>query len=217
MVLFCVSMDLPEQVPGDPSPIRPYSSVHNYHDGSGALKFQNTSVREVCWNTANAAEMEGEKTGRAYSFRHSKNIRDNVAAAIDALKNGRTETQRWVEYGSELVAIPVDDMQFEDFLTDFVPEPPKATKRVMNNVLDARQSIRRIYTSSPTTEGIRGTAWGVVSSAGEFLDHKRSFRTPETYVSRTMLKPEYGKHQAMSLIADIVGYDNEGLLAKVGN
>lgn len=215
MVVFCVSMDQPEQVPGDPSLIRPYSSVHNYHDGSGALRFQNTSIREVCWNTANAAEMEGEASGRAYSFRHSKNIRDNIDEAIQALKGARDETQRWVAYATELVAIPVEDTQFEDFLTDFVPEPTKATDRVKNNVMEARQSIRNLYTNSPTTEGIRGSAWGVVSAAGEFLDHKRTFRTPETYVSRTMLKPEYGKHQAMELIADIVGYENDAILASI--
>lgn len=215
MCLYCVSMDLPEQVPGDPSVIRPYSSVHNYHDGSGALKFQNTSIREVCWNTANAAEMEGESTGRAYSFRHSKNIRENVDAAIEALKGARDANRRWVEYATELVAIPVEDTQFEDFLQDFMPEPPKASKRVHNNVMDARQSLRNLYNTSVTTEGIRGSAWGVVSAAGEYLDHKRTFRTPETYVSRTMLKSEHGKHQAMELIADIVGYDNEELLAKV--
>lgn len=215
MVVFCVSMDTDLQVPGDPSPIRPYSSVHNYHDGSGALKFQNTSIREVCWNTASTAEMEGERTGRAYSFRHSKNIRDNIEEAIQALKGARDETEKWVQYATELVAIPVDDMQFEDFLQEFVPEPPKASKRVMNNVYDARGSIRNLYTSARTTEGIRGTAWGVVSAAGEYLDHKRTFRTPQTYVSRTMLKPEYGKHQAMELIADIVDYDNDKILAKV--
>lgn len=215
MVLFCVSMDLPEQVPGDPSVIRPYSSVHNYHDGSGALRFQNTSIREVCWNTANAAEMEGDASGRAYSFRHSKNIRENVDKAIEALKGSRDETRRWVEYGTECVNIPVDDNQFEEWLDAFVPEDPLMSKRAKNNVMDTRQSIRNLYHTSRTTEGIRGTAWGVISSAGEYLDHKRRYRTPETYVARTMLKPEDGKHKAMELIADVVGYDNDELLAKV--
>lgn len=216
MVVFCVSMDVENTVPGDTSGYRAFSSIHNYHDGSGALKAQNTSWRVECANTANAAEMEGESTGRTYSWRHSKNIRENIEAGLDALKNGRQETQRWLEYGAECINIPVDDGQFEEWLDAFVPEDPLASKRAKNNVMDTRQSIRSLYYTSRTTDSIRGTAWGVINAAGEYLDHKRRYRTPETYVARTMLKSEDGKHKAMTLIADVVGYDNEELLASVG-
>lgn len=215
MVVFCVSMDIEEQVPGDPSGYRAFSSIHNYHDGSGALKAQNTSWRVLCANTASAAEMEGEKSGRQYSWRHSKNIRENIEAGLDALKNGRSETKQWIEYGTECVNIPVDDGQFEEWLDAFVPEDPLASKRAKNNVMNTRQSIRNLYHTSPTIKDINGTAWGVINAAGEYLDHKRRYRTPETYVARTMLKSEDGKHKAMELIADVVGYDNDELLTKV--
>ena len=212
LIVFCASIDIPYEVKGDPSAIFPFSSIHNYHDGSGALRAQNTSLREVCWNTTNAAEMEGKSTGRTYSFRHTRNIRDHVESAKKALFSARSDTEQWVRYANEMVAIPINDEQFLTFLTDFVPEPPLATDRVMRNVEKARNSIRSFY-HSPSTAAVAGTAWGAVCAATEFLDHGRRFRTPETYVSRSLLKPEHGKTQALKLIEEIVGADRSKLMA----
>lgn len=217
LIVFCASIDTPYEVKGDPNPIFPFSSIHNYHDGSGAMRIQNTSIRPVCWNTASAAEMEGERTGRQYSFRHTRNIRDHVEAAKQALFSARTDTEKWIRYANELVAIPLSDAQFNEFIIDFVPEPPKSTKRVLRNVEAARESIRSFY-HSPTTAAVAGTAWGAVCAATEFLDHGRNFRTKETYVTRSLLKPEYGKTQAYKLVEEIVGADRDQLmLVAAGN
>lgn len=216
LIVFCASIDTPYEVPGDPSAIFPFASIHNYHDGTGALRVQNTSIREVCWNTANMAEMEGERSGRQYSFRHTKNIREHVESAKQALFGAREDTEKWIRYATEMVAIPLDDGQFNDFLVDFIPMPPQVTARVERNVKQSRRQLETFY-HSPSTAAIAGTAWGAVCAATEFLDHGRRYRTPETYVSRTMLKPEAGKTKALRLIEEIVGADTDSLMAKATN
>lgn len=203
LIVFCASIDIPYEVEGDPNPLYPFSSIHNYHDGSGSLRVQNTTIRPVCWNTSSAAEAEGERTGRTYTFRHTKNIREHIEEAKQALFSARSETEEWVRYAQEYVAIPLTESQFDDFLTDFVPMPPKVTDRVARNVEEAREAIRGFY-QSPTTAAVAGTVWGAVCAATEYLDHGRSWRSRETYVSRSLLKPEYGKTQALNLLEDMV-------------
>lgn len=194
------------QVPGDNSEIYPYVSVLNSHNGTAALRVINDSIRIVCDNTWKASERNAEKNNRIFTFRHTGTIRDRIEDARTALFTAREETEQWVEYGSKMIAIPVDDHQVDRFLAEFVPMPPQhlITDRVASNVEQSRQAIKNFY-HSPSCATIAGTAWGVIQATGEFLDHGRAYRTKESYVSRTMLTPEKGKLQAIKLVEEMVG------------
>ena len=204
LVWFLARLDDPIEVPGDTSPIYPYISVLNSHDGTAALRAINTSIRIVCWNTWSAAEKEGEKSGRMFSFRHTGTIRDRIQDARNVLLGAQDDAERWAQYARDMIAIPIEDKQVELFLEDFVPMPTVPTERSANNVREARNAIKKYY-HSPSCASIAGTAWGIIMATGEYLDHGRTFRTKETYVSRTMLKPEPGKHKAMELVQELVG------------
>lgn len=204
LVWFLARLNEPMEVNGDTSPIYPYISVLNSHDGSAALRAINTSVRIVCWNTWSAAENQAESSGREFSFRHTASIRDRVDDARKVLLGARDDTAEWVEYANRMVAIPITDSQFDTFLQDFVPMPPKPTDRSAANVEEARGAIKKFYHSA-SCASIAGTAWGAIQAAGEYLDHGRTWRSRETYVSRQMLRPEQGKKQAIKLIEDVVG------------
>jgi len=203
LVWFLARLDDPIEVPGDSSPIYPYISVLNSHDGTAALRAINTTIRIVCWNTWSVAEKEGEKSGRMFSFRHTGTIRDRIEDARKVVLGAQDDAEKWAEYARDMIAIPIEDNQVESFLQDFVPMPPTPTDRAAQNVLDARNSIKRFY-HSPSCASIAGTAWGLIMATGEYLDHGRSFRTKETYVSRTMLKPEEGKTKAIKLVHELV-------------
>ena len=206
LVWFLARLDSPIEVPGDSSPIYPYISVLNSHDGTAALRAINTAVRIVCWNTWSAAEKEGEKSGRVFSFRHTGTIRDRIEDAKEVILGAQTEAEQWAQYANEMIAIPFSDTNMESFLTDFVPMPTVPTDRAANNVREARNAIKKYYHSA-SCASIAGTAWGAIMAAGEYLDHGRTYRTKETYVSRTMLKPEDGKHKAMKLVQELVGVE----------
>jgi len=203
LVWFLARLDDPIDVPGDSSPIYPYISVLNSHDGTAALRAINTSIRIVCWNTWSAAEKEGEKSGRTFSFRHTGTIRDRIQDAREVLLGAQDDAERWAQYAKKMIAIPIEDTHVETFLADFVPMPPTPTERSADNVRQARNAIKKFY-HSPSCASIAGTAWGLIMATGEYLDHGRAFRTKETYVSRTMLKPEEGKHKAMKLVQELV-------------
>lgn len=195
----------PMEVPGDPSPLYPYVSVLNFHDGSGSLKAIRTTIRIVCWNTWSAAEAETDRTGWAYTFAHTKNMRERVEEAREVITGATADAARWVDIGRNLIGIGASEKQEREFIEAFIPTPPDglASDRVIHNVEQARAQMTAML-ASPTCEGIRGTAWGLVQAAGEFLDHGRTWRTRESYVGRTLLSPESGKTKALHLVGDVL-------------
>lgn len=203
LVWALARLDDPIEIKGDASPIYPYISVLNSHDGTAALRVINTSIRIVCWNTWSAAERDSEASGRNFSFRHTASIRDRLDDARQVVLGAQNEAHEWTEYAERMIAIPFSDKQVDMFLEDFIPMPPTPTERSANNVDEARRAVKRFY-ASPSCASIAGSAWGIVQATGEYLDHARAFRTPDTYVSRTMLKPEPGKAKALKLIEEMV-------------
>jgi hypothetical protein len=75
---------------------------------------------------------------------------------------------------------------------------------VRNNVDRARKTFRHLYMDSPTTEAHRGTALGLLDASVEYLDHVRGFRNQDTYMGRTLLRPEPMKARTLTLIREHV-------------
>lgn len=199
-------LDEPYTVAGDESETFPFLALLNSHDGSGACKVVATQVRVVCWNTYRAAEMQGERTGRQFVFSHTAGIHDRIEEAKQALSGVRDEAKEWDALASELFGLKVDDEQLAEFLAAFLPEPigEVASKRVHSNVEKARKVFRTLYLDSPTTEGHRGTALGLIDASVEYLDHVRGFRNSDTLMGRTLLKPEPLKARALTLVRELV-------------
>lgn len=198
-------LDEPIQLPGDPSMTYPYLAVTNWHDGSGACALRATAVRIVCANTFRAAELEGDRHGATFSFKHSKNWRDRVDDARDAVTGARREIQAYRVLAEELLGMPITAGQRELFVTQFIAAPPDGltTDRVVGNIEQARQAVRNIL-ASPTCEGIADTAYGLVQAAGEYLDHVRKAKSWETRLGRTLINPEPLKAKALGLVREVV-------------
>lgn len=84
--------------------------------------------------------------------------------------------------------------------------PEGATERTRDARLERQATFRALYEGSPTMDGarVRGTAYGLVQAAGEYLDHLRPYRTPDTYLARTMLRPESIKGGVVKLVRELV-------------
>jgi phage/plasmid-like protein (TIGR03299 family) len=197
-------LDEPWSPPGDPSLIYPYIAFLNAFDGSAAAKAVNTSVRVVCANTYGMADAEGARSGRQFTFRHTKNVHNRIEQAKLALKGFRKDTQDWIELAEQLALLKVTPERTELYVREFIPSPPDGivSDRVVKNVEEARQAIRNIL-ASKTCEGIRGSAWGLVQASGEYLDHVRTSRSWETKLRRTILTPESLKAKAVSLALSV--------------
>ncbi len=198
-------IDEPYTVVGDDTETFPYLALLNSHDGSGACKVVATQVRVVCWNTYRAAEMEGERHGRQFTFRHTAGIHDRIEEAKAALRGVRDEAGEWDELSRVLFGMKADEVAFNHFLQDFIPEPAAeiVSARVRNNVDKARSIFKSLYMDSPTNIAHHGTALGLVDTAVEYLDHVRGYRNRDTYLGRTLLRPEPLKAKAVALAREV--------------
>jgi hypothetical protein len=158
-------------------------------------------VRVVCWNTYRAAELQGERSGQQYTFRHVGDVRDRVEDAKLAIRGVRTAQAEWVALAEQLAGFKVDAKAVANFVTSFIPEPVEAivSDRVRANVVAARAALTTIITDEPTCDGHRGTALGLVDGAVEYLDHVRAFRSRDTLMNRTLLRPEPMKSKLVAL------------------
>lgn len=203
--VWCLAyLDEPITLPGDDSLTLPYLTILNRHDGFAACRLQATAVRVVCANTFKAAELEGNRSGAFYSFRHTAGWKDRIADARDAITGARTEMARYVEMATDLLKVVITAEQTERFIAEFIPAPPESliSDRVARNIDTARQTVRSIL-ASQTTVQVAHTGYGLVQAAGEYLDHLRSYRSADTYLNRTLLRPEPLKHKALALVREI--------------
>jgi phage/plasmid-like protein (TIGR03299 family) len=194
-------LDEPTTIANDDTATYPYLALLNAHDGSGACKLVRTSIRVVCWNTYRAAEMEGQRTGQEFTFRHTAGIKDRIEEAKNALAGVRDAHKEWEALATDLFGVKASEAHLNHFLADFIPEPEAdmISPRVRANIDKARDVFRSIYLDSVTCDGHRGTALGLVDAAVEYLDHVRDYRSRDTYLGRTLLRPEPLKAKAVTL------------------
>lgn len=210
-VAALVRLDEPFQIPGDNSPTYPFAVLLNSHDGTGACKLTYTNVRVVCMNTFNAADMQSERApGSSVVLRHTKNVQDRVEAAKQAARDMRSGVAAWTEMAEALLSIKVDT-EFElNFISEFIPAPVGLviSDRVAKNIEEARNAVWQCLYSKTVNEEIRGTGYALVQAAGEYLDHLRGYKSRETYLGRTLLRPEPLKARAVKLVRELAEASN---------
>lgn len=201
-------VDEPEEIAGDDTATLPFIALLNSHDGTGACKIVNTSVRVVCWNTYQAASMDGQRSGRQFVFRHTASVHDRIEEAKSALAGARGQQTEWRVMAEQLAKLPVRAPEFLAFQQAFLPDPTEQagqviSDRVRANIARNRAMFTSLYEGSPTTDGHRGTALGLVDAAVEYLDHLRGYRTTDTYLGRTLLRSEPLKANAVALAREV--------------
>lgn len=205
-------LDEPVKLPGDESVTVPYLALMSRHDGMGATILRPTNVRIVCKNTFNMAEMavagytvRGRANGQ-FTFVHRGDWRSRMDEAKAAVGTARTHAKAYQAWAAEMLLVKVTKTVEVKFVNTFLPAPPEgmASERVLANVEASRDKLREIL-ASQTVEGsgIRGTGYGLVQAAGEYLDHARSSRSWETKLNRTLLNPETLKGKAVQIVREL--------------
>jgi len=188
-VWVLLRLNEPLEIKGDPNgKVIPYYGLQNSHDASGAFRGQATMTKIICDNTSQMADLDAQARGTEFTFRHTKNIRERVNEARDALAGWRESVQAYRLLSEHLVGLPVTSGQVAWFVDTFVPMPPArlVSDRVVENVEEARRAIRGIL-ASPTCEGINTTAYGLLQAAVEYQNHYRTARSEETRFKRAYL------------------------------
>lgn len=201
-VYALVYLDEPHTICGDDTASYPYVALLNCHNGDGACKALPTTIRVVCWNTYSAASMLGDRSGHQFIFRHTAGVKDRIEEAKQTMAGIRDDFKAWETLAVELYGCPVDEVSLNHFVEDFISMPPpgSCSDRVVENVNKARLTFKSIYLDSVSTEGHRGTGLGLVDAAVEYLDHVRGYRSTDSYMGRTLMRPEPLKQRAVSLV-----------------
>jgi phage/plasmid-like protein (TIGR03299 family) len=202
-------VDEPFTIKGDDSPVLPYIIATASHDGTVGITVRNTNIRVVCWNTLDASEGEAERTGREFSFRHTKNLADRIETARLVLAGSKDTSLRFRELAEELAAVPFGEKAWEKFLVEFIPEPAGmvVTDRVRGNIEEARAKVRHIMESKSVPEDHKFTGYGALQTGIEYLDHLRGYRNHSTYLGRTLIKPDGLKDRLLPLIKECSEYE----------
>jgi len=199
----------PRWITGDNSPILPYVMAQTTHDGSGACKASMTAVRVVCMNTKQASDAETAKSGREFTFKHTKNVMARIEDAKKALSQARRDFDSFLALAEELAGTPVTLVKRDEWIERFIPMPKVAdwqafTDRQVRNVEDAREAVRAILNGPTTAEAHRFTAYGLWQAGIEYLDHVRRARGADSFFTRTMLKQDDQKFNVARLVREVI-------------
>lgn len=200
-----VRLDEPFTIPGDDSATYPYFAIKNNHDGTGACKGMPTNIRIVCANTCSMADLAADQTGHQVIIRHvgdEASIEQRIEEAKATLAAIRANSMEWRAIATDLAGQSISDTVLRDFVADFIPMPDGATDRMRTSRMNARAKFMELY-ESPFT-GMPGNAYGLFSTAVEYLDHMRRTNSGDTYLSRTILKAEPAKARALAKIRELV-------------
>lgn len=198
-LVICVVRDAEAtHVVGDPSATLTYTVFVTRHDGQGGLKVVRTKIRVVCWNTWSAADSAGIENKTSFVVRHTENWDARVAEIRDHLAVAQENDGWYTDVMDVFAGVEVGARKRETFLKKLLPVGDDMGDRQRANRLSERDQIRTIL-EGPTCVDIAGTVYGLVQAAGEWSDHYRRSRTPETYVNRTLLTKDPTKIRAFKL------------------
>ena len=145
-------------------------------DGSLATTAQFTSVRVVCNNTLQIAL--GDNRG-AVKVPHRSEF--NADAVKQQLGITVAPWNRFVAKMKDLVACPVDPDSVDGLLRRVLVYPGQVGKAPVVNE-QAVRSVRALYEGAGRGAQLassRGTAWGLLNSVTEYVDHHRRARSDD--------------------------------------
>lgn len=197
-----VRLDEPYTVPGDNSETYPYAVLTNAHDGSAACRLTETQVRVVCANTWKRADLDADARGTGIVLRHAGNLDERMETAKASLAEMREGAKAWELQATDLAGLNYDDEGLRHFTDEFIPVPEGASERTRNNRTDRQATFRKILASDTCAE-LPDSAYKLVQAAGEYLDHFRPYRSADTYLARTLLRPETIKGGVVRLAREV--------------
>lgn len=205
-----LKLDEPIMIPGDESPTVPFGCLSWAHDGSGSLKVRSGTIRQVCANTVSASEAEGARLGTDFTFRHTKNVRDRIEDAKQAVSGVRDGLDAYREVMCELATIEVTPAQRDLFVSTIIGDHDgrvstgaAASDRVKTNIERERAKVLSLFFGQTIPEAHQLSGYGLFQAGVEYFDHLRGYRSQESYVKRTLLTANPAKASLAKTIREL--------------
>lgn len=189
----------PLRIGPDPSKTYPMICFMSRHDGQGGLKGIPTNIRVVCSNTRNAAENQAKRDGVGFTIRHTSTWRERLDKAAEVIQSANRESKAWEAVANTLGRRHLGSQQTGRMLESLFRTHSAMTDREVATVAQRREAVRDIL-RSPTCEGIGNTMLGFIQAVDEWADHVRPAHNDETRTSRSLLRAEPIKAQALALV-----------------
>jgi len=206
-----LKLDEPIQIPGDDSIVLPFGCLSWGHAANAALRVRSGTIRQVCANTVGASEAEGKALGTDFTFRHTKNWKDRLDDAKQAVKGVRKALGIYQEMALELASIRVTPAQRDLFVSEIIGDKGQlvslsmsTSQRVKDNIEAERAKVNALFFGPTIPEAHNLTAYGLHCAGVEYFDHLRRFRSQESYTRRTLLADNPAKTALVKTIRDLV-------------
>lgn len=178
-----------------------YFLVCNGHTGNRTLTVFPTTIRVVCNNTLNAADAEG-KISKGYSIKHTKNMRELVDDMVKKYDQVIEDIEYTHRLNDELSRIQLTDDMIESYYSSLLDPSGelnsdiafaqkleriedeetrqkliKGRDRAKSRFENKKSALHTILASDTCqVEGTAGSAYSLLQSAVEWIDHERSTR-----------------------------------------
>lgn len=167
--------------------ITPYIIFQNSHDGMNSIKATICPLRIICQNQFNVAFKQSPNTVRIV---HSSQMDARMLTAREMMRDVADYMSTFEDTAEDLVTkkIGYDDV-IKIYNDVFKYDPSKMSNRQLQNFEDARNDFLACY-NSDDNQNFKGTAWGVMNGAADYLTHHRSVRKthPDAiFVNTTLL------------------------------
>lgn len=167
--------------------ITPYIIFQNSHDGLNSVKATICPLRIVCQNQFNVSFRESPNTVRII---HSAKMEERMLAAREMMRDVATYMQTFESTATDLATKRVSyDTVIKLFNDVFKYKPETMSNRQIQNFDDARNEFLACY-NSDDNQNFKGTAWGIMNGAADYLTHHKSVRKthPDSiFVNTTLL------------------------------
>lgn len=145
-------------------------------DGSTSFQFVVSPIRWVCSNTVAAGLAQAKAR---FSARHTKgSAKSHVLEARRILGMTFQYTDTLSVAIQTMIEQEYTNAQFQRLTASLYPTPKDAepdSSRAQHQA-EHRDSLRTLWSESPTLEGIRGTKWAAYNAVTEYVDHYHPMR-----------------------------------------
>lgn len=159
--------------------VEPYLCFTNAHDGSSGVKVCMTPIRVVCNNTLNLALSSAK---RIWSMRHTENIRERLNEARDCLFRADEYMKNLAAYADCAAKKRLQDTEIKAILQELFPITDKSSDREKANAKKCRDEFMICY-FAPDIRQFRGTAWGAINAASDFVTHSMPHKNTKNYAA----------------------------------
>jgi len=167
--------------------VTPYIIFQNSHDGMNSVKATISPLRIVCQNQFNLAFREAPNTVRVV---HSSQMDTRLVTARNMMKEVADYMSKFEDTAQNLATKRISyDKVIQIFNDVFKYDPEKMTNRQVTNFEMNRAEFLACY-NSDDNQNFKGTAWGVMNGAADYLTHhtgQRKSTADAMFVNTTLL------------------------------